>query len=490
MTNLPISNIINVNIADMPSGAPNRSVNIIALFTTEPLNILDDYGQYVSAQQVAEDAGTSSVTAAMASAIFAQSPNILSGGGRLVVVPLLNAVSATSGTFTSANITANLASLIAVNNGDLKVTVDGVAYNLTGINLTNCVTFADIAAVIQKKLLNATVTATVNGLLITSKKVGTVSTVALAAVSGGTGTALNGAGYLNATAGTSSAGVNSSGEKLVDAITRISDQVFFTGVITNLRAEDAVIVTTANFIQSRDLIYAENFLSTADNDGVIKTIQQAGNKKTRCLLYTTSPAQSNLMKAAYAGGGFSTDFTGSDTSSTRQLKVLKTITPDAGISQSIYEASKVSGADLYVSIDGVPSIISNGANDYFDNPYSDLALKFALQTAGFNFLRQTNTKIPQTESGMSGLKDAYAQVCEQFIRNGAMAPGEWNSSETFGDPETFRQNIRDRGYYIYSTPISQQSAADRDGRKAPLVQIAIKRAGAIHTSDVLVIINN
>jgi len=61
---------------------------------------------------------------------------------------------------------------------------------------------------------------------------------------------------------------------------------------------------------------------------------------------------------------------------------------------------------------------STGGNDHFDNPYSDLALKFALETAAFNFLRQTNTKVPQTESGMNGLKNAYTQVLERFIRNG------------------------------------------------------------------------
>jgi hypothetical protein len=90
---------------------------------------------------------------------------------------------------------------------------------------------------------------------------------------------------------------------------------------------------------------------------------------------------------------------------------------------------------------------------------------------------------------MNGLKAAYAEVLERFIRNGSIAPGNWTSSETFADPEIFRQNITSRGYYIYSTPVAQQSAPEREARKAPLIQIAIKRAGAIHTSDVLVNIN-
>ena len=156
----------------------------------------------------------------------------------------------------------------------------------------------------------------------------------------------------------------------------------------------------------------------------------------------------------------------------------------------MYSNSDAAGVDLYVSYDGVNSVVSNGGNDYFDNPYSDLALKFALETAGFNFLRQTNTKVPQTEQGMNGLKNAYAQVCERFVRNGCIAPGSWTSSERFGDPEIFDQNILTKGYYIYSLPITQQDAAEREARKAPLVQIAIKRAGALQTSDVIVLVND
>jgi hypothetical protein len=123
------------------------------------------------------------------------------------------------------------------------------------------------------------------------------------------------------------------------------------------------------------------------------------------------------------------------------------------------------------------------------NQYSNLALKFALVTAGFNFLAQTNTKVPQTETGMNGLKTSYSVIMEQFVNNGFIAPGSWTSSETFGSPEIFKQNLLDRGYYIYSAPIVSQSSVDRAARKAPLVQIAVKRAGAIHHVDTIVVIN-
>ena len=490
MSILPISNIINVTITNTPSGLTEKNVNSLALFTTEPSDSLEPYGIYVGASQVAEDFGTNSVTAQMANAIFAQTPNLRSGGGRLVIIPLIAAVSATRGNFVTPNISANVNDILSVTSGDLKVTVNGTAYNLTGLNFTNCADLADVAKVLGAALVEVNVTATETALTFTSKKVGSSSSVALAAVSGGTGTALNGAGYFNAAGGTPTAGANSSGETILAAIARTNGAVGYVPVITNLALEDSAILAIANGIQAQDHMFLHHLSSVQDIAGIGTTVSDAALTRTRLMLYTTSPDAANLMKAAYAGRAFSVNFTGSFTAQTMNLKQLASITPDLGISKTIYAQAETAGVDLCVSYDGVTSVLSTGGNDYFDNPYSDLALKFALETAGFNFLRQTNTKVPQTESGMNGLKSAYSQVLERFIRNGCLAPGSWTSSETFGDPQIFKNNVLTRGYYIYSLPIVQQSASEREQRKAPLVQIAVKRAGAIHTSDVIVLVND
>lgn len=489
MSILPVSNIINVTIENTPAGLTEKNVNSLALFTNENPSNLDPYGIYISAAQVAVDYGTNSITAAMANAVFSQVPNILSGNGRLVIIPLKASVSATHGQFVSTNVSANLASLIAVSSGDLRVTLNGVVSNLSGLNFTNCLTLADVAQVLQNSIQNALVTANATQITITSKKVGTASTVALAANAAG-GTDLTGAGLLNTAAGTPTAGANSTGETLLAAIARTSGMVGYVPVMTNLELEDAAIAANAAGIQALDNLYFEHGASTTDIAGIGTTIQQAGEKKTRFLLYTPSMAAARLMKAAYAGRACSVDFTGSNTSATMNLKTLATITPDTGITQTLYDNAKIAGVDLYVSFDGQPSVLSTGGNDYFDNPYSDLALKFALETAGFNYLRQTNTKVPQTEPGMNGLKAAYAGICEQFVRCGEIALGKWNSSETFGDPTIFNNNVTARGYYIYSLPVALQNSTEREQRIAPLVQIAIKRAGAIQSGNVIVLVNN
>jgi hypothetical protein len=90
---------------------------------------------------------------------------------------------------------------------------------------------------------------------------------------------------------------------------------------------------------------------------------------------------------------------------------------------------------------------------------------------------------------MEVLLGAYINVLEQAVTNSSLATGlTWNSPDTFGNQADFLRNITDKGYYIYYLPVAQQSQVDRDARNAPLIQIATKRAGAIHKSNVIVFI--
>jgi len=171
------------------------------------------------------------------------------------------------------------------------------------------------------------------------------------------------------------------------------------------------------------------------------------------------------------------------------LKDLTGIVPDPSLTQTLYTEASVAGADLYASIQGIAKTISFGANDYFDNQYNLQWFVGALQVAGFNVLAQTSTKIPQTESGISVLKNAYRQVCEQAVANGFSAPGQWNNPTTFGIQADLFANVAQRGYYIYSQPVALQLPSVRATRAAPLIQIALKYAGAVHSSTVIVNVN-
>ena len=484
---LPVSNVINVTVTETPSGLTEKNVNSLALFTQDaPINE-EVYGVYISASQVAANYGTSSKTAQMANNVFAQLPNIMSGRGRLVIIPMLAAVSATQAKIETTNISANLSAILAVTNGSIGLTINSHAQQVNGLNFTGLTTWAQIAAYIAPQIVDGTCYALANGLGFSSHKVGSATSMAL--TSGSTGTDLDGSGLFNGAAATAAAGTNSSGETVAQCIARTSGLIGYVPLMTTVDLEDAAIETAATAVQALDNIFLHHCAATTDIGGIALTVQQAGQNKTRILTYAQGQPLANLYKAAYAGRGFSVDFTGSMTSQTMNLKQLANVLPDTAISETLYVAALANGTDIYVSYDGVPCVVSSGANDYFDNPYSDLALKFALTVAGFDYLRQTNTKVPQTEPAMIGYKDSYRQVCDQFVTNGCLAAGSWTSSETFGDPQIFNANILKKGYYIYSQPVVQQNSTDRENRIAPLVQIAAKRAGAIHSGNVLVNIN-
>lgn len=90
---LPISNIVQVSVLGAgPSVAvPNMSALAIVTQAAAPGGWSggQTYGQYADPVSVALDWGSGSDVANMAEAVFAQQPNILTGGGTLVIIPRL-----------------------------------------------------------------------------------------------------------------------------------------------------------------------------------------------------------------------------------------------------------------------------------------------------------------------------------------------------------------------------------------------------------------
>jgi hypothetical protein len=308
---IDISNVINISLTNTPQGLSEPSVNSLALFSTETPGNIDEYRIYVTASEVAKAYGTKSVTAAMANTIFSQSPNLLSGDGRLVIIPMVNAISAIAGDFIGTDISANLSAIQAVANGDIRVVLNGNNIDLTDLDFTGVSDFDDVAEILQRRLIDVVVTGKATGFDLLGKKVGSASTIDLVQLPAGSGTDLSVAGFFNVAAGVATAGGNAQGETLVDSITRTEEEVGYVGVITNLEMEDAVITSTASAIQSRDMMFVHHFSSTEDLEpvtGICSIVKDSTQTKTRCLYYSVGNGAANLMKAAYAGRGFSTNF--------------------------------------------------------------------------------------------------------------------------------------------------------------------------------------
>lgn len=466
---LSLNNVINISVSQAQAGVGEYNTSNLALFSHEAYDPTSfgssGYKIYLGSTEVGTDFGTDSETYAMAQKIFSQKPNILAGNGYLVIIPFVEAVQ-------------HLAFSAAPASGTYVLNFAG--------DQTAAINWDDTASVIQGKVrtLTGLEGAVVTGTAATSINVSFKGYYGPAALMTVTSNTLNGSITITVTTTTV-------GETYTAAIVRTEALVQYFGLMGSLVFDQATMLAAAAAIQSLNKIgfFCSEDPASIEPDGLLDLLTQGGFTQSRGLYYGGTEAQALGFMAAYAGRALSTNFAGSNTTSTMHLKDLATVLPDPTMTQTILNKCQAAGADVYISLQGVPKVFCSGANQFFDQIYNLQWFAGALQVAGFNFLAQSATKVPQTEAGMDGLKGAYRNVCEQAVANAYSAPGEWNSSTTFGNQGDFLANIQQVGYYIYSQPISKQSQADREDRKAPIIQIALKEAGAIHSSTVLVYIN-
>lgn len=497
---IPLSYVVNATAISASQGLqPLQLGTILILTDDEPVNVLDNaYIISRTASSIGQAFGTTSDTFALGNTIFAQNPNILNADGYVIVAPYLSNVvltPATAGTLTTVDLSTKLTALKAVIGGSLKIVVDGgTAQALTGIDLSSAETLADIATVLNNTIEGATVTVENDALVFTSDTTGATSSVALQTSSSGTD--LYGASYLdgaNAVASNGSAAVTGA-ETTAMAIERLQEQIYFEGVIPARDLSTAEAVAASNYVEGMEntILFVTDIATTSFNaGGLFNSIQN--NKKTHKLLYltgaTTDEKRKNakLFMAAFASRGLSVNYQGSNSTITMTYKDLSGVPVDTNISETILNQCENFGADVYCSIEGLGKVVSfKQSGLYFDQLTNQIWLRTAVQRAAANVLLTTRTKIPQTTQGVASLVNAITNVLNQGVINGMIAPGVWNSSDTFGVLEDFHRGIRTFGYYVYFTPIAQQSQAEREARKCPVISIAAKEAGAIEHANILI----
>lgn len=493
MSEVSLSNVINVSVATPPTGLADYKVNNIAIFTAEtPVTSLPDvYEVYKDAASVATRWGSASEMALQANAIFAQSPNILSGNGSLIGIPLLDLL-ASAGTFTTADITANIDNFAGVTDGEFQINIDGAGLvSVTGLSFGATPTLTSIASVIDTGLTGASAAISGNTIVITSGTTGASSSIVMSA--GLAGTDITTSTYLDITTGTTVAGAAAGKETVGQAIIRTKSLIFYVGILATQSLDtEMAALALANQVQAYDdkiIFYPSSDTTQLDSGSLFDQIRSATDTQTRCLLYTSSAQNARLFAAAYASRGMSVNFNAANTTNTMHLKTLATIIGDTGITDTLLSLAITKGVDTYVVIESVAKVFSTGGNEFFDNVFNLIWFVAQIKIIGFNSLATTPTKIPQTDPGMEIIKGAYRAVCLAAVNNRFVGPGTWTAETPFGDPEDFNRNIEEVGYYVFADSVNSQSAASREAREAPIVQIGIKFQGAIHSSNVIVYVN-
>lgn len=472
MANLSQNNVIVVSAAAAPKGVSAFNTGNIAIFTHEVPGEdfgTDPYKIYLSAGEVITDFGSGSATADMANSAFSQSPNLLTSGGYLAVIPQNPA----GVKITFSNV-PNAGAVALYYGTDTSKVSSSINYNATA---------SDFQTALR-----------------------TIPALAKCTVAGDwtDGFTVSTPGDLNPSLAISSNTLNLSDddttitftaqavETVGEAITRTADLIAYLGVTATRILDQAELLSTAAVIQAQYKIgyFPVRAVADVESGGKADLIRSGNFTKTRALYYGLSDRGALLFSAAYASRGQSVNFSGSDTTITMNLKDLATVPVDTTVTQTIFNKCKICGADLYGSLEGNGKVFSFGANSYYDQVLNLVWILTKLQEVAVNYLATTSTKVPQTENGVAGMLNVIRKVCQQAVVNGYVAPGEWTRSDTFGDPETFRQNIRQYGFYVFSNPISSQTAAERESRQLPICMTAIKESGAVHSGSILIYVNS
>lgn len=496
-----LSNVVNVALFSGGALLPDDNMNIVSIITSEQgfLSSSKRYALYTDLQSVAGDFGTASKAYAAASVFFAQQPNPTQVGGLLVMGYWRGAsevVAATAGVLKGLQIAEAtvIDQLQSIQDGDFDIDVDGATQSVSGLDFRTVTEMADVVAILNEELTGATAAYADQRIVITSDTTGAASEVGFM-VASGTGTFIGSILALaQGTGATSTDGVAQvtlTAETKVEAVTKLLEQISIKGFTfidnpTDPESKALAVWAQGNKVLGYDVFDSPSNL-TVDPANVVWDIKLAGLSNYR--MFYSKAGDRNFAVAGMAKVHL-VNFNGENTAQNLNMKEFTAITPDDLTQTEISNAQKV-GLSIYVPFKGgiVSKVLESGANDFADNRYNLIAFENSVQTAVFNLLGGTATKIPQTIRGINQILDTVEAVSNRFVRVGVFGPGEWSSPDSFGDIGVFKRSIRDKGFYWLAGSLATQPQADREARKSPVIQGAVKLAGAINKVDIIVFVN-
>ncbi|GAA5786138.1 DUF3383 domain-containing protein [Chitiniphilus shinanonensis] len=489
---LAVSNVVNVQIVMSPRAAATRNFGALLVLGSSPvIDTTERLRQYSNLDGVVSEFGTAAPEYAAANLFFSQSPqpSILYLGRW--------AKTATSAVLHGAVLSAaqqDIANFTAVTAGGMKIDIDGTTKTLSAIDLSAVTNLNGVASAVSAKLGAAGTCvwdAASKRFSITSATTGVTSTIGYA-IPPASGTDIS--VLLGLQSGQASAPVNGvAAESLVDAVAALAGMSndWYGLLVADAALAESDVLAVAAFIegtgQSRIFGYTtQNSLAldpTSTTD-IASKLKDFNYKRTLTQFSSSSP----YAGASLFGRAFTVNFQGNNTTITLKFKQEPGVMAE-NLTESQAATLRDKRCNVFVEYNNDTAIIQEGVmvNGYFfDEVHGTDWLQNELQTAVYNLLYTSQTKIPQTDSGIAQILTTLESRLDQAVANGLVAPGQWNGP-AFGALQTGQ--FLSKGYYLYAPPIATQSQADREARKAPVIQIAIKLAGAVHFVDVIVNVN-
>ena len=225
---------------------------------------------------------------------------------------------------------------------------------------------------------------------------------------------------------------------------------------------------------------ADTLVSATTTD--ISSRLKAAKYSRTFIQYSTSSRYAALSAFARA---FTVDFSGRNTTITLKFKQEPGVTYET-LSTSQTDNLEAKNCNVYVYYENDTAILEQGVmsnGDFFDERHGLDWLQNAVQTADFNTLYTSTTKIPQTDAGTTTRMANIEAVLEKAVTNGLFAPGKWTGGP-FGQIST--GDYLTKGYYTYAESVDDQLQVDREARKGVPIQVIGKLAGAVHYGSVAI----
>lgn len=486
---LNIGRLVRATVNLAPLAAARRGFGTLMIAgDSSVIDGSERFRSYVDLESVAEDFGTSAPEYLAAALYFGQSPR----PQNLMIGRWLR--TATAGFIKGASLTTAeqvLASWTAITTGSFKVDVDGVTKTLSNLNFAAQTNLNGVASVINASLVGATIAWDGSRFILTSSTTGVTSTVGYASATGA-GTDIS--AKLKLTAATALAPVAGfAAEAPVDCAVALADR---SGQWYGLTFAAATMPTgdqyeaVAAFVEGASIsrIFGVTETDTRVLDSTYTTDLAS---RFKALSYKRTCVQYSANKHAVCslfGRAFSVNFSANRSTITLMYKQEPGIVAE-NLTETQAQTLKSKRCNVFVQYMNDTAILQYGVMSgqaYFDEVHGLDWFADALQTAEYNLLYQSKTKVPQTDAGQNQLVNVAAGVCKEAINNGLVAPGQWNA-DGFG--QLSRGDFLDQGFYIYTQPMAAQDQSIREQRIAPPLQIALKLAGAIHEIDCIIDVN-
>lgn len=492
MQTLAVSDVVSVQIVMSPKAAATRDFGALLILGASPVvDVNERIRQYSNLDGVVSDFGNTAPEYLAANLYYSQSPQ-----PETLFVGRW-AKTATSALLKGGALSAEqqeIANFTAITTGAMKVTIDGTEKSLTAMDFSGVTNLNGVASIVSTKLSTAGAcvwNATFSRFEVTSATSGVTSTISYASAPA---SGVDVSALLGLTSALASPPVNGvAAESLLDAVTTLAgmSNAWYGLQVADTSISSDDVLSVAAFIEGsgQSRIFGYTTQNPQVLDGSITTdiaskLKAANYKRTFSQFSSSSP----YATASIFGRAFTVNFQGNNTTITLKFKQEPGVTAES-LNTTQAAALKAKNCNVFVNYDNNTAIIQEGvmSNGYFFDEVHGLDwLQNDVQTAVYNLLYTSTTKIPQTDAGINRIVTTINDRLEQAVTNGLVAPGQWNGP-AFGALTTGQ--FLSTGYYSYAPSVSTQSQADREARKAPVIQSAIKLAGAVHFVDAIINVN-